>query len=57
MTVQELGDKLQNIAHAGNSLARCYILRGEKLKEIEKVKIVENGNGLYIVLEDENEKE
>lgn len=50
MTVQELGDKLQNIAHDGSSLSRCYIMDGEKLKEIIDVRLVKNGNGNYIII-------
>ena len=50
MTVQELGDKLQNIAHDGSSLSRCYILEGEKLKEIINVRVVHNGSGNYIII-------
>ena len=50
MTVQELGDKLQNIAHDGSSLSRCYIMYGEKLKEIIDVRLIKNGNGKYIII-------
>lgn len=50
MTVQELGDKLQNIAHDGSSLSRCYIMDGEKLKEIIDVQLIKNGNGKYIII-------
>jgi hypothetical protein len=50
MTVQELGDKLQNIAHEGSSLSRCYFLCGNKLKEIINVEVIPNGNGKYIII-------
>ena len=51
MTVQELGDKLQNIAHSGKSLSRVYVIIGEKLKEVTEVKMIENGNGYIVTLE------
>lgn len=51
MTVQELGDKLQVIAHDGKSLSRAYVLIGDKLKEVTEVKTLENGNGYIVTLE------
>ena len=39
MTVQKLGDRLQDIAHAGDSLSRVYIQKGEKLKENNAVPV------------------
>lgn len=53
MTVQALGDKLQNIAHDGKSLSRVYVIIGEKLKEVTEVKTLENGNGYIVTLETE----
>ena len=51
MTTQELGDKLQVIAHDGKSLSRVYVIIGEKLKEVTEVKTLENGNGYIVTLE------
>lgn len=53
MTVQELGDKLQNIAHSGKSLSRVYILNGSKYKEIKDVNVVQDGLTFIIKLEEE----
>lgn len=53
MTVQELGDKLQNIAHDGKSLSRVYICDEEKLKEIKDVNVVQDGLTFIIKLEEE----
>lgn len=51
MTVQTLGDKLQNIAHSGKSLSNVYVLIDGKYKEINDVQIIQNGNGYIINLE------
>lgn len=53
MTTQELGDKLQNIAHSGKSLSRVYILNGNKYKEIKDVNVVQDGLTFIIKLEEE----
>ena len=53
MTVQKLGDKLQDIAHAGDSLSRVYIQKGDKLKEIQAVEIIDDLNIKIIVLKEE----
>lgn len=51
MTVQELGDKLQNIAHSGNSLSRVYIIGvNGKYEEIQEVRVQDNLNVKLIVL-------
>ena len=51
MTVQELGDKLQNIAHSGKSLSRVYILEGHKYKEVKDVNVIQDGLTYIIKLE------
>lgn len=53
MTVQELGDKLQNIAHDGKSLNRVYILKGNKYKEIKDVNVVQDEITFIVKLEEE----
>lgn len=53
MTVQELGDKLQNIAHSGKSLSRVYILKGNKYKEIKDVNVIQDGLTFIIKMEEE----
>lgn len=53
MTVQELGDKLQNIAHSGKSLSHVYILKGNKYKEIKDVNVIQDGLTFIIKLEEE----
>lgn len=53
MTTQELGDKLQVIAHDGKSLSRVYVTIEEKLKEVTDVKMIKNGNGYIVTLETE----